>query len=153
MTAIYQNNELSLPAKWHFFNGKSIRNVMALSITENNTSTFFYTPPSSLFVSLDLTSLPMVEPLSPYALSERRFWVKSARCGSLGTFSMPWTLWCWRQRRTPSQAVTSVDLWGLILWWWPPPFPLSSVPGQERGPSFQRHRCDEILGSSRPPLL
>lgn len=117
------------------FNGKSIQDVIALSITEN----FFHSVCLALF-SLGLTSLPTVEPLSPCASSGRRFWAKSARCGFRGTFSMPWTLWCWRRRKTRSRAVTSVALWGLILLWWPHPSPLSSVPDQERDLSFQRLR-------------
>lgn len=73
--------------------------------------------------------------------SEPPSWARSAPCGCPGASFMLWTLWCLRQKRTRSQAVTWAASSGLTPLWLHPLSPHSSAPSQGRNPSYRRHRC------------
>lgn len=68
-------------------------------------------------------------------------WARSAPCGCPGASFMLWTLWCLRQKRTRSRAVTWAASSGLTLLWLHPLSPPSSAPSQGRNPSYRRLRC------------
>lgn len=89
-----------------------------------------------------LTSWPMVALRWRWVTSVLRSPRRTEPCGCPGTFSMWWTQWWWKGKKTTSPAATLPAWSGPTPSSWPRPSPLSTRAPQRTVPLFPRPRWD-----------